>query len=108
MHVKKSAEVKKRLLDGEGKEATAKQVGAGGEVLGEEKGTLNESLANDLLSKDKPSRVVESGKIGLLDNNEVNFLMASSMSLGAMAIASWFWEVPFSSIFALSPEPDYL
>lgn len=46
-----------------------------------------------------PSRKVENGFLNVLDNNEVNFLMALSMSLGAMAIASWVWEVPFSSIY---------
>jgi uncharacterized membrane protein len=47
---------------------------------------------------EKPSRVVESGALGILDNNEVNFLMALTMSLSAMAIASWFWGVPLSTI----------
>ncbi|RFU29797.1 hypothetical protein B7463_g6539, partial [Scytalidium lignicola] len=50
---------------------------------------------------EKPSRVVESGSLDLLDNNQVNFLMALTMSLGAMAIASWFWEIPFDSILSL-------
>jgi len=110
MHVKKSLEVKKRILNGEGKEATAKQVGAGGETVSVQSGSLNENVADDLISEDKqPSRVVESGKLGLLDNNEVNFLMASGMSIGAMAIASWFWGVPLSSIFDFTaPEEDIL
>jgi uncharacterized membrane protein len=46
---------------------------------------------------ERPSRVVESGW-DLLDNNDVNFLMAFGMSLGAMAVASWYWGVPMSSI----------
>lgn len=46
----------------------------------------------------EPSRVVESG-LGLLDNNEVNFLMALCISLGAMGLASWAWEVPMQSAF---------
>ncbi len=45
----------------------------------------------------KPSRVVENGW-DLLDNNDVNFLMAFGMSLGAMVVASWYWQVPMSSI----------
>ncbi len=106
MHVKKSLEVKKRILSGEGKDATAQQVGAGGETVSVQKGSLNENVADDLIAKDtKPSRIIESGSLGLLDNNEVNFLMASGMSIGAMAIASWFWDVPLSSIFDFSP-PD--
>lgn len=45
------------------------------------------------------SRRVESGR-DLLDNNAVNVLMASIMSLGGIALASWFWDVPVSGIFA--------
>jgi uncharacterized membrane protein len=50
---------------------------------------------------EKPSRIIESGSIGLLDNNEVNFLMALTMSLGAMGVASWVWGVPMQSILPL-------
>ncbi|KAM3075125.1 hypothetical protein ACMFMG_007417 [Clarireedia jacksonii] len=50
--------------------------------------------------EEKQSRKVENGYLNILDNNEVNFLMALSMSLGAMAIAGWVWEVPFSSIYS--------
>lgn len=46
---------------------------------------------------DQASRVVESGW-DLLDNNDVNFLMASTMSVGAMAAASWYWEVPLDKV----------
>ncbi|KAG6037769.1 hypothetical protein E4U41_004750 [Claviceps citrina] len=45
----------------------------------------------------RPSRVVESGW-DLLDNNDVNFLMASTMSLGAMGVAAWYWGVPLESV----------
>ncbi|KAL2148366.1 hypothetical protein VTH82DRAFT_2286 [Thermothelomyces myriococcoides] len=48
---------------------------------------------------EKPSRVVENGW-DLLDNNDVNFLMAFGMSIGAMAVASWYWQVPLQSVFA--------
>ncbi|KAI9641965.1 hypothetical protein NHQ30_009834 [Ciborinia camelliae] len=51
------------------------------------------------LKRDHPSRIVENGYLNILDNNEVNFLMALSMSLGAMGIASWVWNIPFSSIY---------
>jgi len=37
---------------------------------------------------DEPGRRLESGSLGLLDNNQVNFLMALIMSLGAMAFSS--------------------
>ncbi|KAI1442567.1 integral membrane protein DUF92-domain-containing protein [Annulohypoxylon stygium] len=45
----------------------------------------------------KPTRVAESGW-DLLDNNDVNFLMAFTMSVSAMALAGWYWEVPLDSI----------
>lgn len=45
----------------------------------------------------RPSRVVESGW-DVLDNNDVNFLMSFTMSVGAMAVASWYWQVPLSSV----------
>ncbi|KAH8162868.1 hypothetical protein CIB48_g5391 [Xylaria polymorpha] len=45
----------------------------------------------------KPTRVVETGW-DLLDNNDVNFLMAFTMSVGGMVAASWYWGVPMSSI----------
>ena len=48
---------------------------------------------------DEDSRVVESG-LGILDNNAVNFLMALSMSVGGMVIASRLWDLPLQSIFA--------
>ena len=43
----------------------------------------------------KASRHVESG-LGFLDNNEVNFLMAASMSFGGMYLASILWDIPFA------------
>ena len=45
----------------------------------------------------KPGRAVENG-MDLLDNNDVNFLMALIMSLSAMGAASWYWDVPLTSI----------
>lgn len=41
--------------------------------------------------------IVESGSLGLLDNNQVNFIMALTMSTGAMIIAGQIWEFPPSS-----------
>ncbi|KOS21566.1 Transmembrane protein 19 [Escovopsis weberi] len=46
---------------------------------------------------ERPSRVVENG-LDWFDNNEVNFIMAATMSIGAMALAGWFWDVPMQSI----------
>jgi hypothetical protein len=41
---------------------------------------------------EKPSRAVESGW-DLLDNNDVNFLMALTMSLSAMVVAASYWGI---------------
>ena len=46
---------------------------------------------------ERPSRIVESGH-DLLDNNQVNLLMAAIMSFGAMAVAGYFWGIPLSTI----------
>lgn len=46
---------------------------------------------------DQPSRVVESGR-DWLDNNDVNFLMAVVMSVGAMAGAAWYWGIPANTV----------
>lgn len=40
-------------------------------------------------AEDHPSRRLESGSLGLLDNNQVNFLMALAMSLGALKFGSF-------------------
>lgn len=46
---------------------------------------------------DNASRQIESG-LGLLDNNAVNVLMASIMSIGGMIAASYAWNTPLDSI----------
>lgn len=46
------------------------------------------------------SRVVESGW-DLLDNNDVNFLTAVTVSVGAMAAASWYWGIPLQEVLAV-------
>ncbi|KAF5246085.1 hypothetical protein FANTH_6992 [Fusarium anthophilum] len=48
----------------------------------------------------RPSRAVENGW-DLLDNNDVNFLMAVTMSVGGMAAASWYWDVPIQSVMGV-------
>ncbi|KAI1656005.1 integral membrane protein DUF92-domain-containing protein [Daldinia decipiens] len=45
----------------------------------------------------KPTRVAESG-FDLLDNNDVNFLMAFTMSVGAIVLSGWYWQVPLEDI----------
>ena len=46
----------------------------------------------------QPSRVVESGW-DIFDNNDVNFIMAAVMSMGAMSLASLYWGVNMNTIF---------
>ncbi|CZS87934.1 probable transmembrane protein 19 [Rhynchosporium graminicola] len=110
MHYKKRAEIRANLLhEGEGEDAVLSQDTTNTDVeneLDEKMGGMDKYDASKKWRKssfgdDKPSRIVESGSIGILDNNEVNFLMALTMSLGAMGVASWFWDVPFSSIFTV-------
>lgn len=48
----------------------------------------------------KASRVAESGW-DILDNNDVNFIMAFSMSLGSMVVASWLWEGSIEGILGI-------
>jgi uncharacterized membrane protein len=106
MHYKKRAEVKANILHGEGKDAIPVQPANDETVekdLAKKMGGMDKYDARKKFRKpsfgdEKPSRVVESGSLGFLDNNEVNFLMALTMSLGAMAVAGWFWDVPLSSI----------
>lgn len=47
-----------------------------------------------------PSRIIENG-LDWLDNNDVNFLMAVIMSVGAMAGASWYWEIPIQNVLSI-------
>jgi uncharacterized membrane protein len=76
----KSADVQSILLSGEGREAVPKQVDEDDAQLG-------------------PTRVAEAGW-AILDNNEVNFLMAMNMSLGAMVIAARYWNVQLPAEYA--------
>lgn len=99
---KATAGVKAALLSGEGKDAVEKQDAV---VLDDKEGKGPSSSRYDAKNKhrrssfgdERPSRVVENGW-DLLDNNDVNFLMAFGMSVGAMAVASWYWGVPLQSV----------
>ena len=109
----KRAEVKAALLSGEGKGAvlhtdTGKDAAAAkSSAVADDDDSRPAVARNKYDPKDKqrrssygnerPSRVAESGW-DLLDNNDVNFLMAFMMSTGAMLVASWYWGVPLSSI----------
>ncbi|KAK2809250.1 hypothetical protein FQN49_008635 [Arthroderma sp. PD_2] len=71
----------------------------------------NENIANALSPHASPradspgtsdpvheSRRITAGS-DILDNNAVNFLMASIMAVGGMAMASFIWGTPVNSIF---------
>jgi uncharacterized membrane protein len=95
------AGVKANLLKGEGKDAVAQtdapttdQPKEGAQNPYDPKDPNRTARFGD----DKPTRVIESG-FDWLDNNDVNFLMAFTMSMGAMALTAWYWEVPLEDIF---------
>ncbi|KAJ4417889.1 hypothetical protein N0V85_001654 [Neurospora sp. IMI 360204] len=95
------AEIKSSLLSGEGTDAV-EDVGAAGKASGKGAASGNKydprnKQRRSSFGDERPSRVVENGW-DLLDNNDVNFLMAFGMSVGAMAVASWYWGVPLRSV----------
>lgn len=68
----------------------------------DEVSTAAQSNVNELglvMPDGKESRALEAGW-GVLDNNEVNFIMAANMALGAMGLAAAYWgvEVPKSLV----------
>jgi hypothetical protein len=80
MHNKKQAKIKAALLQGEGKDGTEKQPLAIGKDLdnrmkGLDKYDATRTFRRPSFRDEKPTRKVESG-IALLDNNEVNFVLA--------------------------------
>ncbi|KAM7195454.1 hypothetical protein V8F20_007513 [Naviculisporaceae sp. PSN 640] len=80
------AEIKAALLHGEGKDAV-EQSGPGSAVAegdASAKYDPKNKHRRSSFGDERPTRVVENGW-DLLDNNDVNFLMAFGMSIGAMA-----------------------
>ncbi|KAK1836284.1 transmembrane protein 19 [Podospora conica] len=92
---KSTAAVKAALLSGEGKHAVEQQgvSGAVEEGPAADRYDARNKNRRSSFGDEKPSRAVENGW-DLLDNNDVNFLMAFGMSVGAMAVAGWYWGVP--------------
>lgn len=87
------AEVKAKIIEGrEGQGAVPKKVQERDEIFPENKLGL-------VMPDGHESRALESGW-GVLDNNEVNFIMAANMALGAMGLAAAYWgvEVPASLV----------
>ncbi|KAK0720632.1 integral membrane protein DUF92 [Lasiosphaeris hirsuta] len=101
-HSKATTGAKAALLHGEGEDAVQKQGTNSSAVDDDAAPSLERYDAKNKhrrpsFGDERPSRVVENGW-DLLDNNDVNFLMAFSMSVGAMAVASWYWGIPFRSV----------
>lgn len=103
-HFSARGEIKSQLLGGEGKDAVEQQEelavddDQADDVKPRNKYDAKNKHRRSSFGDEKPSRVVESGW-DLLDNNDVNFLMALTMSLGAMGVASWYWDVPMNQMF---------
>lgn len=95
------AEAQAAVLGGEGRDAAEKPGPAVDEGEGKDKYDPNNKHRKSSFGDDKPSRVVESGW-DVLDNNDVNFLMAFTMSLGAMAVAGWHWGYSWENIVGRS------
>jgi len=88
-----STGIKATLLNGEGEAAVedVDLVKRLGKANAKEKNTSPHS------GDERPTRTVESG-FDLLDNNAVNLLMAILMTVGAMGVASWLWDIPLWTI----------
>ncbi|KAF7549845.1 hypothetical protein G7Z17_g6122 [Cylindrodendrum hubeiense] len=102
-HSEKRNAIKAAILRGEGAGAAEKMSGSA--IVDDDEGEADVYDPKDKHRKpsfgdERPSRVVESGW-DLLDNNDVNFLMAVTMSVGGMAVASWFWGVPIQSVMGV-------
>jgi uncharacterized membrane protein len=103
-HFSAQGQITAALLSGEGKDAVAKQEEVAvdeaqdHDVKPPSKYDAKNKHRRSSFGDERASRVVESGW-DLLDNNDVNFLMAITMSIGAMGVASWFWDIPMNQIF---------
>ncbi|KAI0395408.1 integral membrane protein DUF92-domain-containing protein [Xylariaceae sp. FL0594] len=88
---------KAKLMNGEGAKAVEDTSAVDDTATsGDQHGVRNKNRKSSF-GDGKPTRVAETGW-DLLDNNDVNFLMAFTMSLGGMAVASWYWGIPLASI----------
>ncbi|KAI1767195.1 integral membrane protein DUF92-domain-containing protein [Hypoxylon sp. FL1150] len=97
-HDKAMADAKARLLHGEGSQAVEKQsTGSANSSSTQDPYDPMDKHRSSHFGDLKPTRVTESG-FDLLDNNDVNFLMAFTMSIGGMVLAGWYWGVPLENI----------
>lgn len=97
-HTQKRAEVKAAVLSGEGKDAVEKTSGlAVDDGEGTNKYDAKNKQRKSSFGDEMLTRVVESGW-DILDNNDVNFLMAFTMSIGAMIIAGRHWGLSLEDV----------
>ncbi|KAH8671174.1 integral membrane protein DUF92 [Xylariales sp. PMI_506] len=98
-HVKATTATKAKVLNGEGKEAVEHVDSAVDETQEAPASPYDpkDKHRSSSFGDNKPTRVVESG-LDLLDNNDVNFLMAFIMSTGAVVIGGWYWGIPLDSV----------
>ncbi|KAI1751682.1 integral membrane protein DUF92 [Xylaria castorea] len=92
-----SADAKAGLVTKEGADAIEDTSAVDDSTPAEDRYNPKNKHRKSSFGDNKPTRVAETGW-DLLDNNDVNFLMAFTMSVGGMVVASWYWDVPFSSI----------
>ncbi|KAI0879110.1 integral membrane protein DUF92 [Hypoxylon argillaceum] len=95
--VKKTAGVMAALVSGEGAHAVEDTSAVDDSTPAKDPYNPKNKHRKSSFGDYKPTRVAETGW-DLLDNNDVNFLMAFSMSVGGMLVASWYWGIPMSSI----------
>ncbi|KAK4178323.1 integral membrane protein DUF92-domain-containing protein [Triangularia setosa] len=97
------ADIKAKLLSGEGRDAVEETGGSSAVEEGDYQVDLKKRYdpknkqRKSSFGDERPSREVVTGW-DLLDNNDVNFLMAFGMSFGAMAVAGWYWGVSLWTI----------
>jgi uncharacterized membrane protein len=95
--INKTAGAKAKILSGEGADAVEDTSAVDDSIPAEDRYDPKDKHRKPSFGDSKPTRVAETGW-DLLDNNDVNFLMAFIMSIGGMAVAAWYWGIPMSSI----------
>ncbi|KAI0100162.1 integral membrane protein DUF92 [Nemania sp. FL0031] len=95
---KKTAGAKAALVGGEGGDAVEDTSAIDDSAPAEDPYNPKNKHRKSSFGDNKPTRVAETGW-DLLDNNDVNFLMAFSMSVGGMLAAAWYWNMSMASIW---------
>ncbi|KAI3342218.1 integral membrane protein DUF92 [Ustulina deusta] len=96
--VKKTAGAKAKLVGGEGLDAVESTSAVDDSAPAEDPYNPKNKHRKPSFGDNKPTRIAVTGW-DLLDNNDVNFLMAFTMSVGGMVVAAWYWDIPITSIW---------